>query len=146
MKILLAADGSEFTRNAARHLVKLVRLFAQPPEIHVVHVHPQIPFPGAAAAAGKSAVENYQREESEAALGVATRELEQAGVEYRSAWLVGDVADRLAHYVKTHGIDLVVMGSHGKGMLANIALGSVAMKCIATLEAPVMIVRHPPSE
>jgi nucleotide-binding universal stress UspA family protein len=85
-------------------------------------------------------------EESEAVLGVATRELEQAGVEYRSAWLVGDVADRLAHYVKTHGIDLVVMGSHGKGMLANIALGSVAMKCIATLEAPVMIVRHPPSE
>jgi hypothetical protein len=40
MKILLAADGSTYTRNAALYLVKFVRFFAQPPEIHVVHVHP----------------------------------------------------------------------------------------------------------
>jgi nucleotide-binding universal stress UspA family protein len=145
MKILLAADGSSYTRNAALYLVKLVRSFAQPPEIHVVHVHPPIPFPGAAAVAGKAAIEQHQREDSEAALAVAAGVLDQAGVAHRSAWMVGEVAEQLAQYVKKHGIDFAVMGSHGKGALASLALGSVAMKCIATLEAPVMIVRHPPS-
>lgn len=146
MKILLAADGSTHTRNAALYLVKLARFFAQPPEIHVVHVHPPIPFPGAAAVAGKAAIEKHQREDSEAALAVAARVLDQAGVAYRAAWVVGEVAEQLAQYVKKHRIDLAVMGSHGKGALATLALGSVAMKCIAMLEVPVMIVRHPPSQ
>jgi hypothetical protein len=55
---------------------------------------------------------------------------------------VGDVAAELARYVKKNAIDLVVMSSHGHGTLANLALGSVATKCIATLEVPIMIVRR----
>jgi hypothetical protein len=48
----------------------------------------------------------------------------------------------LAIYVKKYGIGLVVMGSHGQSALANLALGSVATKCIATLDVPIMIVRR----
>jgi nucleotide-binding universal stress UspA family protein len=88
----------------------------------------------------------YQREESEAALAVAENELGKAGISYVSSWRVGEVAPSLSDYVKTHGIDLVVMGSHGQGALANLALGSVATKCIATLEVPIMIVRRPPQK
>jgi len=82
MKILLAADNSEFTARAARHLVQHLSWFAQPPEVLVLHVHPPIPYPGAAAAAGKAAVETYLREDSEKALAVATRELDKAKVAY----------------------------------------------------------------
>lgn len=144
MKILLAADGSSFTQIAARHLVNHLQWFAKPPEVHILHVHPPLPYPGAAAAVGKAAVEKYQREESMAALAVAEMELAAAGVSYISSWVVGDVTQQLAKHVKEHGIDLVIMGSHGHGALANLALGSVATKCIATLEAPIMIVRTSP--
>ena len=144
MKILLAADGSAFTRIAAQHLVNHIEWFAKVPEIHIVHVHPPMPYPGAAARAGKAAVAKYHREESEGALAVAEKVLIKAGVGYISYWLVGDVAHELANYARARDIDLVVMGSHGHGALASLALGSVATKCIATLEVPIMIVRTAP--
>ena len=145
MKILLAADGSPYTQIAARHLVNHLHWFAQSPEVHVVHVRPPIPYPGAVAAIGRAALEKYEREESHAALAVAEKELIAAKVAYRSSWCLGDVAAEIADYVKKYGIDLVVMGSHGHGALANLALGSVATKCIATLDVPIMIVRRAPA-
>jgi nucleotide-binding universal stress UspA family protein len=145
MKILLAADGSPYTEAAARHLVAHVGWFAKAPEIHVVHVQAPIPYPRAEAIVGKSAVHGYQKEESEAALAVAEGVFAKAGIAYRSSWSVGEVATELSAYVKTHGIELVVMGTHGKGALANLALGSVATRCIATLDVPVMVVRRAPA-
>ncbi len=142
MKILLAADGSPHTQIAARHLVNHVSWFAKPPDIHVVHVQPPLPYPRAEAVVGRAAVQSYQREESEVALAVAEKELAKAGVAYTASWRVGDVAKELDAYVKANAIDLVVMGSHGQGAFANFALGSVATKCIATLEVPVLIVRR----
>lgn len=142
MKILLAADGSPYTLAAARHLADHVSWFAKPPEVHVLHVRAPLPYPGARGAAGKSAVEKYQKEESESALAVAIKELERRKVPFRTSWCVGDTAQEIAAYAKLHGIDMVVMGSHGHGALANLALGSVATKCIATLDVPVLIVRN----
>lgn len=144
MKILLAADGSRFTSIAARHVASHVQWFSTPPEVHVVHARPAIPYAGAAAYAGKAAVQKYHEEEAHVALAVAEKELRKAGVAFTSAWQVGEVPAVLAAYSKKHGIDLVVMGSRGHGALAGLALGSVATKCIATLEVPIMIVRTAP--
>ena len=144
MKILLAADGSRFTQIAARYLVDYVKWFAKPPEVHVLHVHPPSAFPRAAAVVGNAAVLKAQREDSRAALAVAETELAGGAVPFTSSWAVGDVSQELAKHVKAHAIDLVLMGSRGHGALVNLALGSVAMKCIATLEAPILIVRNLP--
>jgi nucleotide-binding universal stress UspA family protein len=141
MKILLAADGSEHTRKSARQLAKLAGLLKAPAEIHLLHVHAPLPFPGAGAAVGKGTVEAYQREESQAALAPAEQELQQAGVAFESHWTKGDVCDELARFVREHGVELVVMGTHGHGALARLALGSVATKAIARLEVPVLVVR-----
>ena len=146
MKILLAADGSPHTQLAARQLVSHLAWFAQYPEVHIVHVQPPFPYARAASIAGKAAVESYQREESDAALAVAENELRKAQVPYVSIWRVGEIAAELAAYVNENGIDLVVMGSHGKGALANLALGSVATRCIAMLDVPVMIVSRAPAK
>lgn len=144
MKLLLAADGSRFTQIAARYLVNYVQWFAKPPEVHVLYVHPPLAYPRVAAVVGDAAVLKSQREDSRAALAVAEKELTAGAVPYTSSWAVGDVSQELAKHVKAHAIDLVVMGSRGHGALANLALGSVAMKCIATLESPIMIVRNLP--
>ena len=143
MRILIAADGSTYTKLAARHVSEHVDWFAQAPEIHVVHIEPLLPYPGAQRVVGKAAVLAYEQAESEAALAVAQAELDKAHLPYRTAWRIGDVASELGQYVRENGIDLLVMGSHGKGALASLALGSVTQKCIALLDVPVLIVRPP---
>jgi nucleotide-binding universal stress UspA family protein len=141
MKILLAADGSDHSRKAAKQVVKYMKFLAEAPELHLVHVHPALPFKRAAAIVGKAAVEKYQREEIEAALKVAEKELDKAKVAYSSHWMVGDVVRAIKEFVKRHDIDLIVMGSHGHTALEGLALGSVTMKVLASLDTPVLIVR-----
>jgi nucleotide-binding universal stress UspA family protein len=141
MKILLAADDSEYTQRAARHLVRHIGWFAEPPEVLVLHVHPRIPYPGAAARAGKAAIEGYLRDSSEKALRRATRELDKGGVAYKSVWTTGDAARGIAEFAKKNRVDLIAMGSHGEGAFSNLVLGSVATKVIATVKMPVLIVR-----
>jgi nucleotide-binding universal stress UspA family protein len=140
MKILIAADGSPYTQAAARYLARHRGSFSSPLEIHLFHVQPPIPYPGAAAIAGRDAVESYQREESLAALAPAEKELTQAGIEFTAGWRVGDVARTIENYVREHRIDLVITGSHGHGALASLAMGSVSTRLVATLNVPVLVI------
>ena len=141
MKILLAADGSDYSRRAAEYVAAHFADLPRPPEVHVLNVHPELPYRRAASALGKKALERYYLEEGDKAIAVATRVLDDASVPYRSALRVGDVLDEIAKYVKKARIDLIVMGSHGHGAIAGLALGSVTAKVIAALRTPVLIVR-----
>lgn len=49
-------------------------------------------------------------------------------------------------YVDEHGIDLVVMGTHGRSSIERYLLGSIAEKTVRTSSVPVMTVRQPASE
>jgi len=141
MKILLAVDGSEYSQRAASFLANNVSALAQGPEIHCLHVHAPIPYPGAAKAVGKGAIEKYQREESEAALAPAKKALLAANLDPKCSWSVGDVVEEIGKYVKKNKIDLIVLGSHGRGSLAALTLGSVAMKVLAAVKTPALIIR-----
>ena len=140
MKILIAADGSKFTRDAARYVARHARFLKAQPDILLLHVHASLPYPGAAGTVGKKAVESYQRDESRKALAVAEKELAKAGLDYASSWVVGDAAGQIARFAKKEKADLIVTGSHGHGALASLALGSVATKLVALSRVPVLIV------
>ena len=139
MKILLAADGSEYTRKAAAYLASHVSLLKEKPQVFVHNVHAPIPYPGVIATVGKKTVEAYQREEAENALEVARKELRS--IPCKTSYSVGDIAREIETFVEKNDIDLVVVGSHGHGGFVNVALGSVATKLVATLSVPVLIVR-----
>ena len=140
MKILLAADGSRFTQRAAEWIVKSAGELARPPEIHVLHVHPPLPYPGVARVIGDQAIQDYQRDESRAALAVAESVLRKAGLAAESSWLVGEIAATVDDYVARHAIDLVLIGSHGHGAFLGLALGSVASKLVSRLTTPILVV------
>jgi len=140
MKILIAADGSLFTRAAARYVARHVGAFTSPVEVHVLHVRPPLPYPGAVAAIGRKAVDEYQRDESLKALLAAERELDGANVPYTSSWRVGEPAHDIALFARDGKYDLVVTGSHGLGALANLAMGSVATKLVAASSVPVLVI------
>ncbi|MBC8023290.1 MAG: universal stress protein [Burkholderiales bacterium] len=138
--MLIAADGSAFTRAAARFVVRQARELKSEPEVHVMHVHAPLPYAMAASVVGKKTVDDYHRAESLKALKVAEKELEKAGLQYTSSWSTGDAAERIARYAADKDIDVIVTGSHGHGALARLALGSVATKLIAISRVPVLIV------
>src|SRR5215212_9466512 len=43
MKILVAADGSKYTRAAIKYLTDHLDMFGQAPEVHLLHVRPPLP-------------------------------------------------------------------------------------------------------
>lgn len=53
-------------------------------------------------------------------------------------------ADPITRYARAHHIDLIVMGTHGRGRVAHLLLGSVAEKVARTAPCPVLTMRETP--
>ena len=144
MKILLAVDGSTFTNIAAKYLVTHLESFQSLPELHLLYV--QIPIPAMSESRGRivlgdDAVDNYYKEETKAALAPAEKLFRKHKIPFQSSYKIGQVSDEIKQYASKNKIDMIVMGSHGHGALANLVLGSVATKILATTTVPVLIVR-----
>lgn len=52
----------------------------------------------------------------------------------------------IVRYAREQNIDLLVLGSHGRGPIAHLLLGSVAEKVVRHAPCPVLTVRHPEHE
>lgn len=57
--------------------------------------------------------------------------------------LFGHGARTIADYAAERGIDLIVMGTHGRTGFAHLLLGSVAERLVRIAPCPVLTVRHP---
>lgn len=57
-----------------------------------------------------------------------------------------DPADEIVRYARTHAIDLIVMGTHGRRGVAHALMGSVAEQVVRGAPCPVLTVRTPPSD
>jgi nucleotide-binding universal stress UspA family protein len=52
-------------------------------------------------------------------------------------------ASAIVTFAREHDIDLIVMGTHGRGAMLRMMLGSVAEHVVRTAPCPVMVVRDP---
>jgi nucleotide-binding universal stress UspA family protein len=90
---------------------------------------------------------NYSRALGEA-LGEAQRTLDKArgvalnagGPEPEVEWLAGQPAETIVEAARAGGYDLVVVGTHGRGRLGTVLLGSVSTAVAAHAGRPVLIV------
>ena len=57
--------------------------------------------------------------------------------------LEGPVAESLAEYAESHGINLIIMGAHARKGLDRLFIGSVTDKIIREAKVPVVVVRNP---
>jgi len=55
-------------------------------------------------------------------------------------------ATAIVDYARSNGIDLIVIGTHGRGAVAHLLMGSVAERVVRTAPCPVLTVRHPEHE
>jgi universal stress protein A len=58
----------------------------------------------------------------------------------------GAPAAEIVKYAREADVDLIVMGTHGRGFVAHVVLGSVAEKVVRTAPCPVLTVRNPQHE
>ena len=56
---------------------------------------------------------------------------------------VGYPADEILHQVEAGDFDLLVIGSHGVGRVADVIMGSTTGRVIRQCKKPVLVVRHP---
>jgi nucleotide-binding universal stress UspA family protein len=57
-----------------------------------------------------------------------------------------DPADEITRYARDASIELIVMGTHGRGGIAHLVMGSVAERVVRSAPCPVLTVRHPEHE
>lgn len=140
MKILLAIDGSAYTKKMLAYLTTHDELFSTGNSYTLVTVQPQLPA-RARSVLGKEAVANYHREESEKVLSPVSTFLERHGISAKSIAKVGHAGEIICKTAETGKFDLVVMGSHGHGTLGNLVMGSVATQVLAGCQVPLLLVR-----
>ena len=61
------------------------------------------------------------------------------------AAVIGTPAWSIIEYATAHEMDLIIMGTHGRGGMSHLLMGSVAERVVRTAPCPVLTVRHTPA-
>ena len=138
--VLMATDFSE----ASEPALELAQSFASAfgARLHLLHVIPD-PYaqPWSVEATGAAIPDLLKRWETEAEARL--DELKPAGVEAHAVVRVGNPYNEIVEYAREQGIDLIVIGTHGRGAIGHMLLGSVAEKVVRKAPCPVLTTRHP---
>ncbi|MES2975639.1 MAG: universal stress protein [Pseudomonadota bacterium] len=136
MKVLLAADGSSYTKKALDWLMS--RHAAD--EIVVLHVQAALP-PRVRGSVGAEVVQDYYKDECTKVLAPIERTLKKAGISHTARWVVGTPAEEILKAAKKDKVDLIAMGTHGRGLLGTAVMGSVAQRVLADSAVPVLMIK-----
>lgn len=144
-RVLLPTDGSENAGAAIDHAVAVARRYGS--TVHVLHVVDvqaaggmfdagglEREFLDRLETRGRSVVDEVEAEIADAAPGVAVTTAVSRSPSFEG------IGAGVRGYVGDAGIDLVVMGSHGRSNLGRRLLGSVASTVVRTVDVPVLVV------
>ena len=133
-RILCPLDFEECSLKA---LGLAVRLAAQnQAELYLLHVCPVVLIPLGGQVTEPVMAEQSARQRLEE---IANRDL--AGIRYELLVTTGDVAERMISVQTGLAADLIVMGTHGRGGLRRLFLGSVAERIVREASCPVLTTR-----
>ena len=134
--LLVAVDHSEITERVLAAASDLVGLSHG--EVWVLHLREREVVPRAGLIASEST------DEAQAAIDTAVDELASSGITAHGAvrnTTFGHAAREIVSDAKEHDVDVIVMGSRGRGDLTGLLLGSTAHKVIHLADRPVLVVR-----
>ena len=140
MKILVPVDGSPFTKRMLAYLTAHDEWLGDAHRYTLVHVAPAVPA-RAAAVLDKAVLQGHYAEESEKVFKPIRAFFAKQKINAEYVAKVGPAADTIAALATKGKYDLLLMGSHGHGLIGNLVLGSVTTKVMAHCETPVLIVR-----
>jgi nucleotide-binding universal stress UspA family protein len=135
--ILFATDGSGSAELAERHALALaLKTGARLEGIYVVDRRIATQF-----VALESGVLEEMKRGGQLALDRLTQRAHQVGISVETYLLEGRAGPTIVDQAERRGADLLVLGSHGQGALADILLGSVSLYVLHHSPIPVCMVR-----
>ena len=140
MKILLAADGSTYTKKALAFIVANEELAGADAELVVLNVQPPLP-PRVKAMVGAAACNAYQREEADKVLLTVERFLKRHTLAFRTQFVVGQAAAEVVRIAAKEKAHMILMGTHGHGLIGRAVMGSVAQRVLLDAKVPVLLVK-----
>ena len=143
LKILVPIDGSDQSGRIIARLLKLVDLYKDGVELHVLNVQHQIPYGNRITSViGHDQINQYHHEQGDIALKSTLATLDAAKVAYKQHISVGDAAEVILQFAKEKDCSQIFMGTHGMGAVSGLLLGSVATKVVHLSTIPVTLVRE----
>ena len=140
MNILLAVDGSAFTKRMLAWLVTHEEWLSGAHSFTVLSVVPVIP-PHAASMFPPEQLQAYYDDAAEAVFKPIRKFAAKHKLQTHYLAKVGHPPSVIAKQAEKSKADLVMMGSHGHGNLMNLVTGSVATQVLAQCKTPVLIIR-----
>lgn len=140
--VLVATDFGDTSAAALDYGRNLARAFGG--TLHVLHVAEQVTATAAAEfyledlGALQKAVDDAAAKQLAALLTADDRALLGARPVVRAS---SDVAHAIVDYAKAAHVDVIVVGTHGRGPVSRFMMGSVAEKVVRTAPCPVLVVR-----
>jgi len=142
--ILVATDFGAASDAALRYGGELARRFGA--TLHVLHVVENVSISSVGAdgfvAMAPQQLQDEVEDTARVRLMEALRDSDRSGPVTRPVVITASSpAPVIIDYAKRHDLDLIVMGTHGRGALAHFLMGSVAERVVRTAPCPVLTVR-----
>lgn len=135
--ILVPTDGSEGALGAADEAIGLASEYDA--TLHVLYAVNESAIPPDAGAG--QVIESLESAGAEAIEEIADLAREGGVEDVETTVAMGAPHRAILDYASEHGIDLIVMGTHGRTGLDRYLLGSVTEKVVRKADAPVLTVR-----
>lgn len=143
-KILVPTDFSEQGKTALMYAVAFADQFGA--AVDLLHVMEPVP-PGALLSyISLSDLKKSMEEDAEKNMEELSAEWTDYAFPVKKIIVEGHPFVEIIKHAKESNADMVVMGTHGRGAIAHMLLGSVAEKVVRKAPCPVLTVRHPEHE
>ncbi|GBD96377.1 putative universal stress protein [bacterium BMS3Abin06] len=138
-KLVLAVDGSEVSKSAVKHAVKLAKQDSA--TIIAVHVIPPIDVTDIETFRPEMVLESL-KQEGEQILAEVKEIAEKEGVQVQTRIEDGVPYEKICGVAEESDADLIVMGSHGRTGIEKVFIGSVTERVISKVKCcPVLVVK-----
>ena len=137
-KILVATDGSEYSRRAFKTALEFARKFNA--EVELLFVM-QLPVVYDSSVYAYIISPEQIEQQGEFALKATLEGIDISNVTLIKKKMQGKPANVILKEVEDENIDLVIMGSHGYGAIAGSLLGSVSQHVLHKAKCSVLIVK-----
>jgi nucleotide-binding universal stress UspA family protein len=138
-RILVPTDGSDATTRAVGEAVDLAD--AHGATIHALYVLNTASFASIPTESSVEGVSDMLEREGNAALDEVETVATETGVPIERVQLDGSPAREIIRYAEEADCDLIVMGTHGRGGIDRLLLGSVAERVVRSSTVPVLTIR-----
>ncbi|THE64116.1 universal stress protein [Salinadaptatus halalkaliphilus] len=133
--ILFPTDGSELAEQGIDNAVTLAETYDA--DLHTLFVVDQTTYAGHPNDMDREAIQNQLREAGSRSLAELEETAADAGISLTTAVREGVPHEQIIEYTEATGVDLIVMGTHGRSGLDRVLLGSTAEKVLRLSPVPV---------